>query len=515
MQLGILIAFAALTSPPSTDALKARVEAIIRDSGAEAVAVAYDDPSTGASLRILPDETFHAASTMKLGVLMQTYRLAHEGKLKLDDRLKIGNEFRSIVDGSTYSLARDDDSEFTLYDRIGQEETIAELARLMIVSSSNLATNLLIDRVGAEATNAFMADLGATGLVIRRGVQDDPAFKQGLNNTTTAPALLRLLTLLAGRKAVSPESSDAMVAVLKGQNFRNGLPAGLPAGTEVAHKTGSITRINHDAGIIYPAGRPPYALAILTRGLDEADHAKALIAAISAAVYAHATGDDAAAAPAESPAPRAFIDGTGPGWRTLGEADFAPVNGDPSTWTWKDDGVTCSGLPVGVTRTRKPLTNFELSARWRHLKPGGNSGFFAWASDEALAGIKPGTLPRGGIEIQILDHGYREQYEKQTGKKGDWFSTDGDIFPVGTSKMTPFPPTSPNGERSFPRKKLSKGVGEWNHYYVRAINGEVRLWVNGEEVSGGTGCEPRTGYLCLESEGSPIEFKQIRIRELP
>ncbi len=115
----------------------------------------------------------------------------------------------------------------------------------------------------------------------------------------------------------------------------------------------------------------------------------------------------------------------------------------------------------------------------------------------------------------MLDHGYKEQFRKQTGHAADWFTTDGDVFPVGTSKMTPFPPTSPDGSRSFPSKMLSKGVGEWNHYYVRGINGEVRLWVNGQEVSGGTNCEPRTGYLCLESEGSPVEFRQLRIRELP
>src|SRR6185436_7023414 len=108
-----------------------------------------------------------------------------------------------------------------------------------------------------------------------------------------------------------------------------------------------------------------------------------------------------------------------------------------------------------------------------------------------------------------------EKFEKQTGRKANWFSTNGDVFPVGTAKMKPFEPTSPNGERSFPRKNLSKGHGQWNHYYVRAINGEIRLWVNGEEVSGGSGCEPASGFLCLESEGSPIEFKNIRIRELP
>jgi hypothetical protein len=112
-------------------------------------------------------------------------------------------------------------------------------------------------------------------------------------------------------------------------------------------------------------------------------------------------------------------------------------------------------------------------------------------------------------------HSQMQAYEKKNGKKPDWFTTHGDVFPVGQSKMTPFPPVAPNSSRSFPRKNLSKGIKEWNHYYVRAINGEVRLWVNGEEVSGGTGCEPRTGFLCLESEGAPVEFKQLRIRVLP
>jgi len=215
------------------------------------------------------------------------------------------------------------------------------------------------------------------------------------------------------------------------------------------------------------------------------------------------------------PAPKAFVDGTGPGWKALGADDFTAVNGDPDTWTWKEDEVHCTGKPVGVTRSKESFTNFELVAQWRHRKAAGNSGIFVWASEEGLQDLKPGQLPRAGIEVQILDHGYKENYEKQSGKKADWFTTNGDVFPVGKSKMTPFPPTSPNGSRSFPRKDLSKGVDEWNHYYVRAINGEVRLWVNGEEVSGGTDCEPRSGFLCLESEGSPIEFKQIRIRALP
>jgi hypothetical protein len=152
-----------------------------------------------------------------------------------------------------------------------------------------------------------------------------------------------------------------------------------------------------------------------------------------------------------------------------------------------------------------------------HKTSGGNSGFFVWCSPEALKDLPPGKLPPGGIEVQVLDHGYKEKFRaKNPNKEGPlFFSTDGDVFPVGKSTMKPFEPTSPNGARSFPRKNLSKGHGEWNHYYIRAINGEVRLWVNGEEVSGGSECTPAEGYLCLEAEGAPIEFKNIRIRELP
>jgi hypothetical protein len=129
--------------------------------------------------------------------------------------------------------------------------------------------------------------------------------------------------------------------------------------------------------------------------------------------------------------------------------------------------------------------------------------------------LPKGQLPKRGIEVQILDNGFTAKFEKETGKKSDWFTTHGDVFPVGTADMKPFPPVAPVGNRAFPRKNLSKGTPEWNHYYVRCINGEVRLWVNGEEVSGGTNCQPRTGYLCLESEGAPVEFKNIRIRVLP
>jgi hypothetical protein len=216
--------------------------------------------------------------------------------------------------------------------------------------------------------------------------------------------------------------------------------------------------------------------------------------------------------PAEKP--RAFIDGTGLGWKALGADDFENVNCDKDTWSWKRGDLHCKGLPIGVGRFKKPLTNFELVLEWRHLKRSGNSGVFVWVPEASLKALKRNQLP-SGIEVQILDHGYAEDYDKRSKKKRDWFTTHGDVFSVGTSKMKPFPPVSPDGRRSFPRKDLTKGFGEWNHYYVRAINGEVRLWVNGEEVSGGNNIEPRTGYLCLESEGSPIDFKNIRLRELP
>ena len=213
--------------------------------------------------------------------------------------------------------------------------------------------------------------------------------------------------------------------------------------------------------------------------------------------------------------PKACIDGTGPGWVELGEEDFVNVNGEADTWSWKDGVAHCTGKPVGVIRTRDEYTNFELVVQWRHLQSAGNSGVFVWCPPDALENLPPGKLPPAGIEMQVLDHGFAENYVKRTGKKADWFSTNGDVFPVGRSKMTPFPPTSPNGQRSFPRKELSKGTPEWNHYYIRAINGEVRLWVNGEEVSGGADCDPRKGHVCLESEGSPVEFREIRIRQLP
>jgi len=218
---------------------------------------------------------------------------------------------------------------------------------------------------------------------------------------------------------------------------------------------------------------------------------------------------------AEDPA-KIVLDTNQPGWQALTKDNFANVNSTDDTWVWREDGVlACSGDPVSVMRTVKPFKNFEMVVEWMHQKPAGNSGIFVWTTPESIGKLagngKPG-LP-SGIELQVLDNAFAKQMA-DAGKKTDWFTTHGDVFPVGV-KMTPIGKTSPNGSRSFPREDLSKDHGNWNHYYIRAINGEVRLWVNGREVSGGTDCVPAEGYLCLESEGSPILFRNLKIRELP
>jgi hypothetical protein len=212
--------------------------------------------------------------------------------------------------------------------------------------------------------------------------------------------------------------------------------------------------------------------------------------------------------------PKAFIDGSGPGWTELGEQDFVNANCDADTFTWKDGVVSCTGKPIGVIRSKKEYKNFEMVAQWKHLRNAGNSGIFVWTDPESIEKLERGKYPKG-IEIQVLDLGYTEAYEKSSGKKANWFTPHGDLIQVSGAAFKPFEPTSPDGSRSFPRKQLSKGAGEWNHYYVRCINGEIRLWVNGEEVSGCSDAKPSSGYVCLESEGAPIEFKQISVRELP
>jgi beta-lactamase class A len=265
--------------------LDAKVRALVAASGAETVAVAFRDLETGRELLVNPGMSFHAASTMKVPVMLEIYREARDGELSLDARLPIHNEFKSIADGSAFSVSPDDDSELTLYKKVGGTETVRELLRLMITESSNLATNILIERVTPRKVMRLMRGMGARDVRVLRGVEDGKAFERGMNNTTTARDLLILLCAIAEERAISRSASREMADVLAAQKFNEGIPAGLPAGLRVAHKTGSITKIEHDAAIVYPPGRSPYVLVVLVRGIAEEARAHRLIADISRAVY--------------------------------------------------------------------------------------------------------------------------------------------------------------------------------------------------------------------------------------
>jgi hypothetical protein len=185
------------------------------------------------------------------------------------------------------------------------------------------------------------------------------------------------------------------------------------------------------------------------------------------------------------------------------------ANCAPETWSVGNGMIHCTGHPTGALRTSRQYENFILEVEWRHLTSGGNSGVFIWGTPIAA----PGVPFLRGIEVQVLDHGYAEKYEQQNGKKSDWFTTHGDVFPIHGATMKPF--GRHNGERSFPSEERSKRSPEWNHYRIVCSNGVIRLHVNGKEVSGGEECNYRKGYLALESEGAPVEFRNIRIKELP
>ena len=230
-----------------------------------------------------PDKTFHAASTMKVPVMIELYRQAEAGTLKLDEPLPIRNEFHSIVDGSVYQLSVGDDSDAEVYSAVGKTMTLRQLCEAMITVSSNFAANLLIERVGAENVRKTVTRLGADGMVVLRGVEDQKAFDKGLNNATTARALAVLMEKLAAGKAVSASADAEMVAILKRQKFHDAIPSGLPDGTAVAHKTGNITKIHHDAAIVY--GPHPYVLVVLVRGIEDQKVSAALIASISREVW--------------------------------------------------------------------------------------------------------------------------------------------------------------------------------------------------------------------------------------
>jgi len=238
------------------------------------VGVALIDLATGQSLGPGSLKRFHAASTMKVPVLIELARRVDAGDFRWNDSLLVRNAFRSLADSSTFTLDKADDSDSSVYAMEGQRVPIRTLARLMIIRSSNFATNLLIDQLGASRVNATAHALGADSIEVRRGVEDQKAFDLGMNNTTTARDLATLLSVLQRGQAASPASSAVALDMLKGQEFNDGIPAGLPSGTIVAHKTGELRAVFHDAALIYPTGRAPYVLVVLTRGF--AERAKAM-----------------------------------------------------------------------------------------------------------------------------------------------------------------------------------------------------------------------------------------------
>lgn len=273
------------------DSLRARIETRIAEVPATAVGVYFRDLATGDTLLVNAHARFHAASTMKVPVMIQLFRERDAGGLSLDDSVLVHNEFRSIVDGSPYSLDQADDSDSSLYDLEGHRVTIRRLVELMETVSSNLATNLLIDRVGAARANASAHALGADSILVLRGVEDGKAYRAGMNNTTTARDLGMLLAALAEGRAAAAPSCNEMLAILGRQHFNEGIPAGLPPGTRVEHKTGWIgTVVYHDAAIVRPAQGAPYVLVVLTAGIKEDGVAYALVADLSRLVYETSRG---------------------------------------------------------------------------------------------------------------------------------------------------------------------------------------------------------------------------------
>jgi beta-lactamase class A len=262
------------------------VDRIIAAHPKQTIAVAYYDLDRGTSLLRNEREVFHAASTMKVPVMFGIYEAVSRGALRLDQPVRVKNDFVSIFDGSRYALESREDSDKTLYEKVGTEVPLEELVRLMIVRSSNLATNNVIELIGAPRVMALMKQIGADDIRVLRGVEDDKAYHAGMNNTTTAYDLMLIFRALAEERVVSAEASVSMIAVLFGQEHNRGIPAGLPAGTRFAHKTGSITAISHDAGLAIEPDGSRYVLVVLTRGFEKGADANAIIASTARAISA-------------------------------------------------------------------------------------------------------------------------------------------------------------------------------------------------------------------------------------
>jgi len=270
----------------------ARLQTAITDTlshQAGVFALAFKDLGTGQTLLVREHETFHAASTMKTPVLVEVYKQAAEGRFALTDSVLIKNEFRSIVDSSTYSLDSTDDSEQALYRLAGTKKTLYDLVYNMIIMSSNLSTNLVIEKVDAKKVTQTMRQLGAPDIQVLRGVEDSKAFEKKLNNTTTAYDLMMIFEKIATGKAVDSAASAAMIHILQDQQFNEMIPALLPKEVKVAHKTGNITGVLHDSGIVFlPDGRQ-YVLVLLSKDIKDEKAVKAMFARVSEMIYQYMT----------------------------------------------------------------------------------------------------------------------------------------------------------------------------------------------------------------------------------
>ncbi len=262
------------------------------DSIEGSVAVAFYNLSNPAdNLLINENEKFHAASTMKVPVMIELFKQAKQGKIDLNDSILLKNEFKSIVDGSFYSMDVNDDSDDVVYDQIGKKITLQDLMYSMITVSSNLATNVLIELVDAEKVTATMKNLGAQNIEVLRGVEDQKAYDQGLSNSTTAKDLMLIMKAIANDSAGTSEDCEAMIAVLKGQEFNDVIPLYLPKDVKVAHKTGFITGIHHDAAIIFLPDDRSYVLVLLSKDLQDFDKGTEQLASISKTIYDYMLGD--------------------------------------------------------------------------------------------------------------------------------------------------------------------------------------------------------------------------------
>lgn len=268
------------------DSLRARIQA----SGAEVGLYYRSLGPDGDSVALGADTRMHAASTMKVPVMMQLFLDAQDGDASLDDGVEITTTFHSIVDGSTFVLPSSSDSDTLLYRRVGDTVPERELIEHMITQSSNLATNILIERADAKRVTALLRELGADSMQVLRGVEDLKAFEAGLNNTTTARDLGVVMAAVQGSDRFTPASRDSMLAILERQHFRENIPAGVPEGTRVANKTGWITAHNHDAAVVFPPDAPPYVLTVMVRGIEDQTVAAALVAELSRLVWAYHTG---------------------------------------------------------------------------------------------------------------------------------------------------------------------------------------------------------------------------------